>query len=149
MKVYIGADHRGFYLKEELRPWLEEQGIEVADVGAEEYIEGDDYIDYAEAVAKRVSAETVARGILLCGSGVGVDVTANKIDGIRSGLGFSVDQIRSARHDDDINVLALPADSLTLDKAKDMVKVFLDTPFAHASRYEQRIEKIKDLEASN
>lgn len=149
MKVYIGADHRGFSLKEELRPWLEEQAHEVTDVGAETYKDGDDYVDYARAVAKSVSSDTGSRGIILCGSGVGVDIAANKIDGIRSGLGFSAEQVKSARNDDDINVLALPADTVNLDQAKEMIQTFLTTPFAHIDRYERRIEKLKKIEETN
>ena len=149
MKVYIGADHKGFALKEKLRPWLEEQGIELTDVGATEYEAGDDYVDYAEAVAKAVGVDKAARGIVLCGSGVGVDVTANKIDGVRSGLGFSLEQVTSARNDDDINVLALPADSLSLEEAQAMVKAFLATPFARVERYDRRLKKIEKIEKSN
>lgn len=149
MKVYIGADHRGFVLKEALRPWLEEQGVELFDVGAATYTEGDDYVDYAKAVAEAVAGDKNAVGIVLCGSGVGVDVVANKIDGIRSGFAHSEDQVRSARHDDAINVLALPADSLTIDQAKALVKVFLDTPFTHVHRYERRLDKIKQIEETN
>lgn len=149
MKIYIGADHRGFSLKEQLRPWLEKQAHEVIDVGAEAYTDGDDYVDYAEAVAKGVGADTASRGIVLCGSGVGVDIVANKTDGIRSGLGFSVDQVTAARSDDDINILALPADTVSLDQAQAMIHAFLATPFARIDRYTRRIEKIHKIEENN
>lgn len=148
MKVYIGADHRGFRLKEELKSWFAKE-YEVIDVGAFTLDPQDDYVSYAEKVAEEVVVDMQnSRGIIICGSGVGVDVAANKIEGIRCGLGFSQDEIRAARNDDDINVLALPANFVDSDFAKKIVKIFLETPFGKTERFERRINEISEIEES-
>ena len=152
MKVYLGADHRGFKLAEELFVWFAENNIAVVNAGPSEYNPHDDYVDYAAEVAKRVSqvvgyGHEDTRGIVICGSGVGVDIAANKIKGVRCGLGFSVEQVLSARKDDDINILALAADFIDEKQAKEIVKVFLETPFSGEERHKRRIEKIKKLES--
>lgn len=153
MKVYLGADHRGFHLKEELKKFLSEQQISFEDLGAHHFKPQDDYVDYANAVAGKVANDLKfdpqTRGVVICGSGVGVDVVANKIDGIRCALGFSEKEIMAARNDDDINVLALPADLIDISLAKKLITKFLKTPFAHKKRYERRIEKIKEIENTN
>lgn len=151
MKLFIGADHRGFGLKEELKPWMIEHAPGGVDVGAFQLTPGDDYVDYASDVAKRISqiienGHTDAAGIVFCGSGVGVDISANKIKGIRCGLGFSEEQVRAAKADDNINMLAIPADYVDSEKAKRMIQAFLETPFKHEEKYERRIEKIEELE---
>lgn len=147
MIVFIGADHRGFPMKEGLAPWLAEQGIDVRDVGAFEMQEGDDYPDYAKLVAEGVAENPQeSRGILLCGSGVGIAVAANKINGIRAANIRDVEIAKAARNDDNINVLALGADYLQLDDAKAIVATFLNTPFSGMDRHEKRIEKISQLE---
>lgn len=150
MAVYLGTDHRGFKLAEELYAWLLGQNIPITNVGAEKYDEDDDYVDYACDVARRVAQLTknsvIARGIVLCGSGVGVDVVANKVRGIRCGLGLNPEQVKEAREDDDINVLAIAADYTTEKQAKEMIKVFLETDFSGLARHKRRLEKISRLE---
>lgn len=147
MTIYLGADHRGFNLKELLKKILHEQGYEVVDLGNTSYDEKDDYPDFAAAVAKKVSLEfDKARGILICASGVGVDVVANKYPGVRSALAISSDQIYDARHDDDVNILSLAADFVDEEGAEKIVKVFLETPFAGEEQYKKRILKISDIE---
>lgn len=150
MKVYIGADHRGFELKRELVAWLGEQGIEIEDVGALALVSGDDYVDYAAGVAQMVSNDAKAgkdsRGVLVCGTGVGVDVVANKFMGIRSGLCYSKEQVGLARNDDDINVLSLAADYTPLKDAVDMVQTFLKTGFSEEERHKRRLLKIREFE---
>lgn len=152
MKVYIGADHRGFELKESLKSWLTENGFVYEDKGAAEYVQTDDYVDYASAVSKAVSEDSNkgkdAKGIVICGSGFGVDFTANKINGIRSGIGFTEAQVKHGRTNDDINVLALAAMFTDDDSAKHMVKAFLETSFSGEDRHVRRIEKIKKMEES-
>ncbi len=121
MVIYIGADHRGFKFKESIKAYLKNQGYEVVDVGAESYVEGDDYTHYARAVAEKITADPdQSRGILICGSGVGVDVTANKFPAVRSGLAISPDQIYAARNDDNINVLSLASDYMEEAIAKNL-----------------------------
>ncbi len=150
MKVYLGSDHRGFKLAEEIHLWLMENNIAEENLGADSLDGNDDYVDYARRVAEKVSQELKqglqARGIVVCGSGVGVDITANKIKGIRCGLGFNREQVRKARSDDDINILALPADFMEEKQAKEIIKIFLETPFSQEERHQRRINKIKEIE---
>lgn len=149
MKIYIGADHRGFELKAELKNFLDEKGYDVEDVGAFEYDKDDDYPDFALAVAEKVSKDGSARGILLCGSGTGMDTVANKVKGIRATLASSAQVARAARNDDDVNVISLPADFLNVDETRDIVEVFLKTPFEAAERHARRLQKIAELEKKN
>ena len=152
MLLYIGADHRGFKLKEELKKVLNGEGYQPQDMGAAEEIESDDYPDYAVKVAEKVKgAMSVGggRGILICGSGAVVDIVANKFEGVRSVLGFSTDQVFDARRDDDVNVLSLPADFIDLKAAREIVKVFLTTLFGGEERHWRRLEKINKIELGN
>jgi ribose 5-phosphate isomerase B len=148
MKPYLAADHRGWELKNKLKDWLAAEGHQVTDLGAAEYIENDDYPDYAAALAKAVIGEPEARGIAVCGSGVGVAVAANKIPGIRAALIHDPQIAVAARQDDDINVLALGADFLTLDAVQEVIQAWLTTPFSGEERHRRRIDKIKRLESS-
>ncbi|MDP3004092.1 MAG: RpiB/LacA/LacB family sugar-phosphate isomerase, partial [Candidatus Azambacteria bacterium] len=109
--IYIGADHRGYKLKETLKIYLKELNCNFEDSGAKELIPDDDYPDYALVVAKKVAeSPDENRGILICGSGVGVDIVANKIRNIRSALCFDVKQAQMSRSDDNANILSLSAD---------------------------------------
>lgn len=147
MKIYLGADHRGFKLKEYLKIWLKNKGYDVIDVGAETYDPDDDYVAFAVAVSRAVSKFGNQQfGILICGSGVGMDIAANKVRGIRCGLGLSPAQVAAARNDDDINVLSIAADYTNIDSAKDMARVFLETPFSNGERHLRRLEKIDSIE---
>src|SRR3989344_7715621 len=134
MKVYLGADHRGYELKEKVFQWLTENDYEVEDYGAYEYEEGDDYTKYAEKVASVVPQNNEDRGILLCGSGVGVDIVANKFDGVRASIAKNNDQVRSGRNDDDMNTLVIAADYTSEEEAKVMIETFLKTPFSGKER---------------
>jgi ribose 5-phosphate isomerase B len=147
MVIYLGADHRGYNLKEAIKDFLHDKGYEVIDVGNNSYDEKDDYPDFAVKVAEKVSLNSeTSRGILICGSGVGVDVTANKFKNVRSALGITSDQIYDARHDDDVNVLSLAADYMSPEEAEKIVQVFLSTPFSGEERFSRRIEKISQAE---
>ena len=139
--IFIGADHRGFELKAKINKWLAGRGYEFEDVGAFEYDHEDDYADYAILVAERV-AERNKRGVVICGSGVGVDIAANKVKGVRCGLGWEEDQVHAARKEDNINVLALAADNIDEKKAMKLVETFLETEFVETDRYLRRVEKI-------
>ncbi len=145
--IYIGADHRGYALKEKLKIYLTELKFDFEDLGAEKPIPDDDYPDYALIVTQKV-AESLEdnRGILICGSGVGVDITANKIKGIRSALCFDVKQAQASRNDDNANVLSLPADYISENLAREIVKIWLETPFSDSEHYARRIDKIKKIE---
>jgi ribose 5-phosphate isomerase B len=145
MVIYFGADHRGFPLKQALIEFVKGMGYEVADMGAHAVDSGDDYPDFARAVAVEISRDPEnRRGILICGSGIGMDITANKFRGVRSGLGFSTDQVYSGRHDDDINVLSLAADYVSPEDAQKIVRVFLTTPLGTEERRKRRLQKIPD-----
>lgn len=147
--IYLGADHRGYELKEKIASWLFEMKIEFTDMGATSLDPHDDFTKYAESVASVVANENLSKGILLCGSGVGVDVTANKFDGIRSSVGKNADQVEAGRRDDDMNILVIAADYTSEEEAKDMVNKFLETKFSGKERYKRRIKEIEKLEANN
>jgi ribose 5-phosphate isomerase B len=149
MKVYLGADHRGYELKEKVFQWLVDWEYDVEDMGAYEYDKADDYTKYAEKVASLVSEDEDNRGILICGSGVGVDVVANKFDGVRASIGKNNDQVRAGRNDDDMNVLVIAADYTKEDDAKVMVETFLKAAFSNKKRYKRRLEEIKRIEENN
>lgn len=149
MTIYLGADHRGFALKEAIKKILKDDGYDVADLGAEQYDKDDDYPTFAGAVARKVSEDpALRRGIVICGSGFGVDIAANKFAGVRSALAMSSDHIYVGRHDDDVNVLALAADFLDQATAIKIVKVFVSTPFAKEEpRYKRRLDQVTRFEA--
>jgi ribose 5-phosphate isomerase B len=149
MKVFIGADHRGFGLKEKIVKWLFEMEYPYQDFGAYHYDKHDDFTKYAEEVASLVAKTEGARGVLLCGSGVGVDVVANKFDGIRASIGKDVFQVEAGRSDDDMNILVIAADFTEEKEAKAMLIAFLETKFSGKARYERRLLEIKEIEANN
>lgn len=142
IKIYIGADHRGFELKNILKENLRLHNYEVIDLGAYEFNPDDDYVDIALKVAKEVSKNKNSKGILLCGSGIGVCITANKVKGIRAGCSENLEIIKKAREDDDINILCLPADFLSKEEAFALVDVFLNTEFKSQEKYLRRLRKI-------
>lgn len=153
MKVFIGADHRGFNLKEQLKQWLHENNYKHEDVGAFELDPNDDYPIYAQKIGESIEYGVEngkdVRGIIICGSGVGVDIVANKFKGVRCGLGINAKQVKAARHDDNINVLALAADETNEETASEMAKAFLETAFENAERRTRRLNEIKEIEKNN
>ena len=149
MKIYIGADHRGYELKEKIAHWLFDMEYPYQDLGAHSLDPNDDYTKYAEEVASLVAGNEGSRGVLLCGSGVGVDVVANKFDGIRSSIGKDVFQVEAGRNDDDMNILVIAADFTEERDAKAMLIAFLETKFAGKARYERRLQEIREIEANN
>lgn len=147
MTIYIGADHRGFELKEHLKRFLVGKGYQVVDVGADHYDKDDDYPDFAARVGKNVSDEyETAMGVLICGSGVGVDVVANKFPRVRSALAGMPDQAFDARNDDNANVLSLASNYISPEEAEKIISTWLATPFADDERFRRRIKKIENLE---
>ena len=143
MTIYIGADHRGFALKEYIKNYLAAEGRAVEDCGANVYDENDDYPDFAKLVADRVADEAGAKGIVVCGSGNGVAMTANKTRGIRAAVAMSPEQARAARSDEDANVIAVAADYTEQDEVREIIEAFLSTPFLDAERHMRRIGKIE------
>ena len=142
--IFIGADHRGFKIKESLRPYLKELGYEVVDLGNDHLDETDDYPDFANAVAGKVSKNSETdKGILICGSGIGMSIAANKFKGIRAAQVDKIEQAVLSRKDNNANVLTLSGNDLSESEAKEIVKVWLETPFSKEERHERRIKKIR------
>lgn len=147
MTIHIGADHRGFELKERIKKSLATEGYEISDAGNLVKDENDDYTDFGATVAERVGRnEQTSRGILICGSGAGMVVMANKFRRVRASIGFSNDQVFDARHDDDVNILVLAANFTEYEPALAMIKIFLQTPFSSEDRYQRRLDKIARME---
>lgn len=146
MKIAMGADHAGYELKETLRKYLEQQGYEVIDCGPHVLQPGDDYPDYAAPAALMVADGEADRGIVVCDSGIGVDIVANKIPGVRSALVHDEGLAKLTREHNDTNVLALGAMFLSTEQAERIARIWLETEFSHAERHERRIEKIKHIE---
>ena len=148
MQIFIGADHRGFSLKGDLIKWLK-TNYKISDMGALKFDSKDDYPLYSRRVAEKVRLSPDGFGILLCGSGVGVDVVANKFDGIRASIGKTPAQVRSGRKNDDMNVLVIASDYTSKTEARDMTKAFLTTSFSEDKRYQKRLDEIKKIEENN
>lgn len=144
MKIAIASDHAGFEAKEELKPLLNELGIEVEDLGT---MSGDsvDYPDYAKKVAEAVVHGEVNQGLLVCGSGIGMTISANKIDGIRAALAWNEETARLAREHNDANVLAIGSRTTPKEDIPKIVRAWFEAKFA-GGRHERRIEKITELE---
>ena len=145
MKIAIAADHAGFSLKEALRERLSAAGHEVIDFGTNSG-ESTDYPDYASAVGEKVAAGEAARGILVCSTGIGMSIAANKIPGIRAALGANEEGVELTRSHNDANVIALGAKFLDPDAASRLVDIFLTTEFDGGLRHARRIEKIAAME---
>lgn len=144
MKIIIGADHGGFVLKNQITEWLKEQNHEVMDIGV---FSGDsvDYPDISKTVATEVSMGNFERGVLVCGSGVGVSIAANKIKGIRAANCHDVVLARLSREHNDTNILTLGGRFVAKELAVEILEVWLITQFS-GGRHEKRIKKISDLE---
>lgn len=147
MRIIIGADHAGYDLKEKVRLDLEAQGHQVVDVGASEYLSDDDYPDYSAAVARAVVSGQGERGILICGSGVGASIAANKITGARACLCHDIYSAAQGVEHDDMNILCLGGQIIGLALARKLIAGFLDAEFIDAGRYLRRLEKVIALES--
>jgi ribose 5-phosphate isomerase B len=145
VKIFLGADHRGYELKEKIKEHLGKLGYEVEDLGAFSYDKDDDYVDFAAGVAKRVSKDEKMRGVLVCGSGHGVDIVANRYSGVRSILGFNKSVVKQGREHEDVNVLCLAADWVSESEAMELVELFLDSSFFGEERHRRRIKKIEEI----
>jgi ribose 5-phosphate isomerase B len=144
MKIAIAADHAGFALKEQLRRQLAEDGHEVVDFGTNS-VDSCDYPDYAQPVAREVAQGRSDRGILVCSTGIGMSIAANKVDGVRAAPAQSEDEVRMTREHNDANVLTIGAKYLDQGQAMNLVHVFLDTEFS-GGRHARRVAKIAQLE---
>lgn len=147
MKVYIGADHNGFELKEMLKTHLASEGYEVIDQGDAQLEPGDDFPLFAARVATAVlgSDDRDAKGILICGSGQGMVMAANRYKGIRASLVWNMSEARASRIDDDSNILCLPSHEIDERTARGITSTWLKTPFAAAARFQRRIKQLDEL----
>jgi ribose 5-phosphate isomerase B len=142
--IALGADHAGFQLKEALKGWLIEHGYQIVDHGTHS-AESVDYPDYAAQVAEAVADHKVERGVLVCGTGIGMTIAANKVPGVRAALCSDIYTARMSREHNDANVLTLGGRLMGPEMALDILKMWLETDFA-GDRHRRRIGKITDLE---
>lgn len=145
MRVAIGADWVGFELKSQLLPYLRELGHDVLDLGADS-AQPCDYPDFAEKVAHAVAGQTADTGILICGTGIGMSIAANKVPGVRAALCHDAFTVVRGRAHNDANILALGAWVVSPPHAQELVALWLNTPF-EAGRHVQRLEKVRQLES--
>ena len=147
MKIYLGADHNGFEYKQKLADLLINAGHEVIDDSANKLNPEDDFPQFAGKVVNDLLAanDPNARGILICGSGQGMCMAANRFRGIRASLCWNIEEARAARNDDDSNVLCLAARYLSIEETEEITNVWLATPFAGAPRFERRIRQLDEL----
>ena len=145
--VALGSDHGGFPLKEELLPWMKGQGYEVLDVGAHSFDPSDDYPDFAYAVAQAVASGKAPRGIIICGSGVGACIAANKVPGVRAGICHDTYSAHQGVEHDDMNVLCLGARIIGGALAVELVTAFLNARFSSEERHARRLRKVLDIES--
>jgi len=143
-KILIASDHAGFDGKEDIKKTLEEMGVEYEDLGTGS-LDSVDYPDYAERVAKGVAGGEAERGILVCGSGIGMEIAANKVPGVRAALAWNEETAKLARQHNDANIIAVGGRTTPRQTIDQIIRAFLTTDF-EGGRHQRRIEKIKRLE---
>lgn len=146
-KVVIGSDHAGYDVKEQIKKDLGDQ-YHFVDVGTDSD-ESVDYPQYAEKVAKEVAGDAESQGVLVCGSGIGVSMVANKVNGVRAALCYSNDAAKSARQHNNANVIATAGRTKTMDDPVEVVKTFLETDFPGEERHARRVDQMMDVEKNN
>lgn len=148
MKIALAADHGGFVIKAELGELIQSLGHEVLDLGAHQLEPGDDYPDYARYVGQAIQNGHARRGVLLCGSGVGASVAANKMHGVRAGLCHDTYSAHQGVEHDDMNVLCLGARVIGPATAGELVRAFVSAEFTGEERHARRLDKVNAIEAS-
>lgn len=148
MRVVLGSDHAGFEMKQDISEYVKGLGHQVVDVGAHD-ASPSDYPDFAEAVGKAIVEGKGERGILICGSGVGASVAANKIAGIRAGLCHDCYSAHQGVEHDDMNVLVLGARIIGAALARDLARIFLQARFSNEERHLRRLSKVNKIESGN
>jgi len=146
MRIAVAGDHAGFELKELIVPWLRSKGNEVEDMGAHTFDAEDDFPDFAVLVADSVRSGKVERGVIVCGSGVGASVAANKVPGIRACLCHDTYTGRQGVEHDDMNVLCLGGRVIGIEVAKEVLTAFLAANFIPEARFKRRLEKTLQIE---
>ncbi len=149
MRIVIGSDHAGLELKTIASTWILDRGHEVIDAGAYEYDREDDYPDFAEAATTTIKEGRADRGILLCGSGVGASIAANKVPGIRAAICHDTYSAHQGVEHDDMNVLCIGARIVEVELAKELINTFIDAQFTGESRHVRRVGKIIAIEAKH
>lgn len=144
--IYIGADHAGWELKEALEEYLREKNYNVVDMGNRDLVKDDDYPRFGHAVAKRVVTDEGSHGIVICGNAQGICIVANKVRGARAATGFNEDVAKSARTDDNSNILCLPGRHVAFPEAKKIVDMWLETEFSGEERHVRRLKEVEDIE---
>ena len=148
--IYLGSDHGGFKLKQQIKKWLSEWGYGYQDLGNSEFDEVDDYPQYALQVATKVAEnEPENKGVLVCRSAVGMVIAANKIKGARAALCFDEITAKVAREHNDANILCLAGRDMSSGQAKKVAKTWLETEFSSEARHKRRVDKVKKLETKN
>jgi len=143
-KIIIGSDHAAYQLKDDIKKYLKDNGYEYEDVGTHSG-ESCDYPDYALKAAEKVVQEN-ARGILICGTGIGMSMAANKVKGIRAALCHNEETARMTREHNDANILCIGSRIIDKETALKIAKVWLETPFSRDERHAKRIKKVMDIE---
>lgn len=144
MKIAIGADHAGFYFKEELKEYLNNCGYEIEDFGATSFDENDGFPDYAIPVANSISIGKNERGVLVCGSGIGVSIAANKVRGVRAVNCTCKEFAKLSREHNDTNVICFPGRFLDINDAKEYLDIWLSTEFL-GGKYQDRNDKLDSI----
>lgn len=148
VKVFIASDHAGFDAKEEIKKILKKYDYSFEDLGPDNGENSVDYPIYAQSLSQRVLAEN-AFGVLICGSGTGMQIAANKVKGIRAAFSYDAYSAEMARKDNDANILTLRAREFDHSKYDEIIRTFLETKFSGLERHQKRIDELKDLENSN
>ena len=146
MKIALAADHNGFELKAIISEVLKKAGHAVLDVGPHSFNPLDDYPDYAKILAKSVSEKESDRGIMICGSGVGASVAANKVKGVRAAMCHDLYSAHQGVEHDDLNVLCLGSRIIGSEVARELVITFVNAEYTHEERHQRRLEKVLDME---
>src|ERR1035437_59283 len=149
MKVYLATDHAGFQLKEQIKQYLQEQNYQVEDFGAYSFNPNDDYPNFIAKVGEVIENSPESFGIIFGKSGAGEEIVANKFKNVRAVLGFSKENVELSRIHNNVNVLSLGSQFEDFTAAKELVEIFLKTPFSNDPRHARRIEEITKIEDEN
>ena len=149
MRIVIGSDHAGLELKNVAASWISNWGHEVLDAGAYEFDRDDDYPDFAKLVGENVASGVSDKGLIVCGSGVGACIAANKVLGVRAGICHDVYSAHQGVEHDDMNVLCLGARIIGIEVAKEIISAFLIASFSREERHERRLQKLLTIESQS
>ena len=147
MRISLTADHNGFELKKELLEYIKSLGHEAIDLGPYEYDSSDDYPDFAKIISNNVSQKETDRGIMICGSGVGASVAANKIKGTRASVCHDIYSAHQGVEHDDMNLLCIGSRIIGIEVAKEIVKAFIEARYTGEERHSRRLSKVLDMES--